>query len=79
MEKRSWENLVQSLVREGILRSPNVIKALQRVSREQFLPDNMKSYAAVDTPLPIGWGQTVSAPLNSVDSTCWAKHGLHHG
>lgn len=64
MERRSWEDLVQSLVREGILRSPNVIKALQRVSREQFLPENMKPYAASDTPLPIGWGQTVSAPLN---------------
>jgi protein-L-isoaspartate(D-aspartate) O-methyltransferase len=64
MDKRSWEDLVQGLVREGILRSPNVIKALQRVSREQFLPENMKSYAAVDTPLPIGWGQTVSAPLS---------------
>jgi len=64
MEKRRWEELVQGLVREGILRSPNVIRALQRVSREQFLPENMKSYAAVDTPLPIGLGQTVSAPLN---------------
>jgi protein-L-isoaspartate(D-aspartate) O-methyltransferase len=63
MEKRRWEELVQGLVREGILRSPNVIRALQRVSREQFLPENMKSYAAVDTPLPIGLGQTVSAPL----------------
>jgi len=64
MDKRSWEDLVQGLVREGILRSPNVIKALQRVSREQFLPENMKPYATVDTPLPIGWGQTVSAPLS---------------
>jgi len=64
MSNRSWEDLVQCLVREGILRSPNVIKALQSVPREQFLPENMKSYAAVDTPLPIGWGQTVSAPLN---------------
>jgi len=64
MDKRSWEDLVQGLVRERVLRSPNVIKALQRVSREQFLPENMRSYAAVDTPLPIGWGQTVSAPLN---------------
>jgi len=64
MEKRRWEELVQSLVREGILRSPDVIKALQHVSREWFLPENMKPYAAVDTPLPIGWGQTVSAPLS---------------
>mgnify|MGYP002155002547 CR=1 FL=1 len=64
MDKERWEDLIQSLVRQGILQSPNVIKALKHVSREQFLPENMKSYAAVDTPLPIGWGQTVSAPLN---------------
>jgi len=64
MEKRRWEELVQGLVREGILRSPDVIKALQRVSREWFLPENVRSYAAVDTPLSIGWGQTVSAPLS---------------
>lgn len=64
MEKNRWEALVQGLVSEGVLRSPNVIKALLRVSREQFLPENMKSYAAVDMPLPIGWGQTVSAPLS---------------
>lgn len=64
MEKKRWEELVQGLVRDGILQSPNVIKALQRVSREQFLPENIRSYAAVDTPIPIGWGQTVSAPLS---------------
>ncbi len=32
------------------------------VKRELFLPEHMKDYAAVDTPLPIGFGQTVSAP-----------------
>jgi len=62
MEKNEWDELVERLKREGILRSPNVIKAMQAVSREAFLPENMKSYAAVDTPLPIGSGQTISAP-----------------
>jgi len=32
------------------------------VPREKFLPENMRSYGAVDTPLPIGFGQTASAP-----------------
>jgi protein-L-isoaspartate(D-aspartate) O-methyltransferase len=64
MEKKRWDVLVQSLVDAGILRSPRVVRALHLVSREQFLPDNMKPYAAVDAPLSIGWGQTVSAPLN---------------
>ena len=60
--ERSWENLVERLIEEGILRSPDVIRAMRIVSREYFLPDNMKSYAAVDSPLPIGSGQTISAP-----------------
>jgi len=62
MEKENWVELVERLVREGILRSPNVIKAMRVVSRKAFLPQNVRSYAAVDSPLPIGWGQTVSAP-----------------
>jgi len=62
MEKAEWEQLIQNLIAEGILRWPNVIRALRLVSREPFLPDRLKSYYAVDTPLPIGWGQTASAP-----------------
>jgi protein-L-isoaspartate(D-aspartate) O-methyltransferase len=62
MEKKDWKELVDRLIREGILRSPNVIKAMRMVSRVTFLPENVKSYVAVDSPLPIGWGQTISAP-----------------
>jgi len=64
MEKWSWEELVQRLIEEGILRSPAVIRAMRRVSRECFLPEKVKSYVAVDSPLPIGHGQTISAPLD---------------
>jgi len=62
MLKKDWEQLVQNLIAEGILRSPRVIRAMRQVSREPFLPDHLKSYCAVDTPLPIGLGQTISAP-----------------
>jgi len=63
MENQAWEELIQRLIREGILRSPRVIKAMRRVCRDPFLPERAKSYAAVDSPLPIGFGQTISAPL----------------
>jgi len=63
MENQAWEELIQRLIREGILRSPQVIRALRRVCREQFLPERARSYVAVDSPLPIGFGQTISAPL----------------
>ena len=59
----SWESLVQSLVRNGILRSPRVIRAMKMVPRDLFLSEKERSYASIDSPLPIGEGQTVSAPL----------------
>jgi protein-L-isoaspartate(D-aspartate) O-methyltransferase len=62
--KREWEDLVQRLIREGILRSPRVIQAFRRIPREPFLYGRERAYAAVDTPLPIGFGQTISAPLS---------------
>jgi len=62
LDKKDWERLVENLVKEGILRSPKVIKAMRSVPRANFLPENMQSYSAADTPLPIGLGQTVSAP-----------------
>ena len=62
MEKSEWERLVDSLIRQGVLHSPKVIKAMQSVPRTNFLPEDVQSYNAVDTPLPIGFGQTISAP-----------------
>lgn len=62
MEKGSWEKLIDNLVREGILRSPTVINAMRALPRADFLPENMQPYSAEDTPLPIGFGQTASAP-----------------
>jgi protein-L-isoaspartate(D-aspartate) O-methyltransferase len=62
LDKQEWERLIENLIKEGILRSPKVIKAMRSVQRAKFLPENMQSYSTVDTPLPIGLGQTVSAP-----------------
>jgi len=62
MEKAEWERLIQNLISEGILHSPRVIRAMRQVNRALFLPEHLKSYYAVDSPLPIGLGQTISAP-----------------
>ena len=62
MSIQNWEQLVQNLITEGILRSPQVIRAMRQVNRALFLPDNLKAHYAVDSPLQIGEGQTVSAP-----------------
>ena len=41
---------------------PRVISAMSYVPRELFLPEPLQSRAYDDTPLPIGRGQTISAP-----------------
>lgn len=56
------DELVDSLVRRGYVRSESVERAMRRVPREEFLPYDIRRDAYVDTPLPIGEGQTISAP-----------------
>lgn len=58
----SKEELINNLIREGILKSKKVITAMSKVPRELFTPEELKKYAYLDTPLPIGYGQTISAP-----------------
>ena len=52
---------VNDLVAENILRTRCVIDAMMKVPREEFLPPDVQNHAYVDSPLPIGFGQTTSA------------------
>lgn len=56
------KNLVESLKKQGYIKTKSVEKAFMQTPRELFLPDNLKQNAYVDTPLQIGEGQTISAP-----------------
>jgi protein-L-isoaspartate(D-aspartate) O-methyltransferase len=60
--KAQRKNLIESLISCGILKSVEVIRAMSSVPREEFVTEDMKSYAYVDSPLPILCGQTISAP-----------------
>ena len=62
LEKASWEKLVNNLIKDGALRTPRVIQALRVLPRIKFVPANMQKYTSTDTPLQIGFGQTISAP-----------------
>lgn len=39
-----------------------MIRAISKVPRELFVTHELRKYAYLDTPLPIGHGQTISAP-----------------
>ncbi len=57
-ERRRVISYLESL---GYIRSENVKNALLRVPREEFIPKPYRDLAYVDRPLPIGYGQTISA------------------
>lgn len=54
--------LVDDLKVRGYVTSKAVEDAMRRVPREEFLPAELREEAYVDSPLPIGEGQTISAP-----------------
>jgi len=58
----SNEELLDSLKSSKVLRTRNIIKAFAEVDRKDFVPLDLKGYAYLDQPLPIGHGQTISQP-----------------
>jgi len=54
------ERMVALLRRRGI--STEVLEAMNRVKRHLFVPPELRDQAYGDYPLPIGGGQTISAP-----------------
>jgi protein-L-isoaspartate(D-aspartate) O-methyltransferase len=60
-QKDKFENVRKQIVARGI-KSSKVIKAMNKVPRHLFIPDDYKLMAYEDSPLPIGEGQTISQP-----------------
>lgn len=44
------------------IHDPLVLKAMEKVPREAFVPEDLRESAYGDNPLPIGEGQTISQP-----------------
>lgn len=57
------EKLVETLIKDGYLKTQSIIDAFMHIDRADFVPEEMKKYAYVNEPLPIGFGQTISQPL----------------
>jgi hypothetical protein len=55
------EATLSHLISSGTVSDPEAIRAYRVVRREDFLPEHLRDDAYVDTPLPIGEGQTISA------------------
>ena len=54
--------LVRRLLRHGYIKSEGVQRAMEVVPRHLFVPESVRSRAYIGSPMPIGVGQTISAP-----------------
>ena len=55
------ESLAEEVARDGI-RDSATLTAIRTVPRHEFVPPDQQVYAYLNTPLPIGQGQTISQP-----------------
>jgi len=56
------EAMVDGLVADGIISEQRLIDVMKAVPRHLFVPEGQRAAAYEDHPLPIGYGQTISAP-----------------
>ena len=62
-KKREMSALIDYLIKQGHLKTKAIIKAFRIVKRRDFIPEEFKDSAELDSPLSIGHGQTISQPL----------------
>jgi protein-L-isoaspartate(D-aspartate) O-methyltransferase len=62
----AWELARKQMVEQQLagrdIKDPRVLDAMRRVPRHEFVPEAMRLGAYDDTPLPIGYNQTISQP-----------------
>jgi protein-L-isoaspartate(D-aspartate) O-methyltransferase len=57
------EGKVKWLIQEGFLKSESIIKAMLKVPREDFIPEQYRDYAYLEVPFPLpGREATISCP-----------------
>ena len=59
---RLRERMVNEQIVDRGVTDPLVVRAMKRVPRHLFVPENQRRHAYGDYPLPIGQGQTISQP-----------------
>jgi len=58
----SHQNLINHPKLSGILRTPRIISAFEKIDRADFVKEEFKNEAYADYPLSIGFNQTISQP-----------------
>jgi protein-L-isoaspartate(D-aspartate) O-methyltransferase len=56
------DRMVRDQIEARGVHSPQVVRAMREVPRHKFVPPAQRASAYQDSPLPIGYGQTISQP-----------------
>jgi len=59
---RVRERMVELQIEARGVHDPRILDAMRRVPRHLFVPTSRRADAYADSPLPIGYGQTISQP-----------------
>ncbi len=59
---RSMNELIEHMKNYGVLKTPIIQKAFEKIDRKYFVDDFLREKQYEDRPLPIGEGQTISQP-----------------
>lgn len=60
------QKLITRLKNSGVLKSSQIEKALLKIDRKYFVPDDLQQHAYSDRPLLLAEGQTISQPTTVV-------------
>jgi protein-L-isoaspartate(D-aspartate) O-methyltransferase len=60
---RARRRMVEEQIRARGVADASVLRAMEKVPRHLFVPEQLRHMAYTDRPLPIGMGQTISQPL----------------
>lgn len=63
MSPSKKDDLIELLIKEEYLKTPAIIEAFRKIDRFDFVIDYLKTEAYRNSPLGIGFGQTISQPL----------------
>jgi protein-L-isoaspartate(D-aspartate) O-methyltransferase len=60
--REARERMVREQIEARAVRDARVLGAMRKVPRHLFVPPDQQAYAYIDSPLPIGYRQTISQP-----------------
>ncbi|MDP8298801.1 MAG: protein-L-isoaspartate(D-aspartate) O-methyltransferase [Candidatus Tantalella remota] len=76
MFRMQRERMVERQIKNRGVSDEKVLDAMRTVERHRFVPGSLQDEAYADTPLPIGYGQTISQPYIVAFMMEAAKVGL---